>query len=389
MQVIPITTPEGLDAIRSEWSQLAGQRPLLSWHWLAGWWRHYGASHSLQKQRARLWVLCVRDGRGRLVGIAPWYIASSSVYGRVVRFLGDGEVCTDHLSLLCAPGSEAAVADALADWLLPQDDRKGSAGYEPWGLLDLAEVDAADPIIGLLLESLRQRRAIVHTRPGTNCWRLDLPGSWDEYLALLSKSQRKHVRRLQRAYFDTGRVAQRFVETAADLEHGFELLAHLHRLRWQSRGEPGVFQSPTFVAFHRQMVRQFCEEQRLRISWIELDGRPIAAEYQFTGNDTIYAYQAGMDPAAAEHQPGNLSMIGVVQSAITQGYRAIDLLRGDEPYKRTGGPSPRPRLRVRVLPGKWSGWLRQNVWATARQTKLLLDSVGRLVRRSEAAAVSD
>ena len=142
-------------------------------------------------------------------------------------------------------------------------------------------------------------------------------------------------------------------------------------------------------SFNRLITRRFCQERRLRLSWIELDGHPVAAEYQFTGNGTIYAYQSGMDPAAAEHQPGNLSMIGIVQSAIAQGQRSVDLLRGDEPYKAHWRAEPQATLRVRVLPGKWSGWLRQNVWATARQTKRLLDSVGRLARRGDAASVSD
>jgi CelD/BcsL family acetyltransferase involved in cellulose biosynthesis len=379
-QIIPVTTPAELDALRGEWNQLAGEMPLLSWDWLGGWWRHYSESPLLKNAAARLWVLSVRDDQRRLVGLAPWYVSSSNLSGRVVRFLGDDEVCTDHLTLLCAEGHQQTVADALARWLFAERTDGGQPEDQPWDLLDLSGVDGTDSTIQHFLESLRRRQAIVHVRPGTNCWRLDLPGTWEEYLAMLSKCQRKRVRRLERAYFESGRATVRFVETTADLDHGFDILTRLHRLRWQSRGEPGVFQSPSFVAFHRQIASQFCEQKRLRISWTELDGQPVAAEYQFTGNGTIYAYQSGMDPATAEDQPGNLSMIGIIRSALAQGYRSIDLLRGDEPYKAHWRAEPNATLRIRVLKGKWSGWLRQNAWATARQTKQLLTSLGQFMR---------
>jgi CelD/BcsL family acetyltransferase involved in cellulose biosynthesis len=398
MQVIPITTSDGLNGLRAEWSALAGDVPMMSWQWLANWWRHYGQSRELQQGRAQLSVLCVRDDQKRLVGLAPWYSKSSKIYGRVLQFLGNGEVCTDHLTLPCAQGREAAVAQALAQWLAPDQppgcseaagllpaDRSQARSRERWGLLDLTGIDEEDRSIGLLLNALRERRAIVHVRPGTNCWHLNLPESWDEYLALLSKCQRKHVRRLQRTYFDTGRAVLRFVESEQALEGAFNVLARLHRLRWQSRGEPGVFDAPTFVAFHREIAQQFCADGRLRLSWLELDGQPIAAEYQFVGDGTLYAYQSGMDPAAVEHQPGNLSMMAIVRWAIEQGHRGIDLLRGDEPYKAHWRAEPQSTIRIRVLPGKWTGWLRHNLWVTARQTKTILSKVG-MPRRAETVA---
>ena len=49
-----------------------------------------------------------------------------------------------------------------------------------------------------------------------NCWRVQLPGDWEQYLAELSKSHRKQIRRLERDVLNTSRArlhaAERIVE---------------------------------------------------------------------------------------------------------------------------------------------------------------------------------
>ena len=70
--------------------------------------------------------MCVFDRRDVLVGVAPWYVCPSRVWGGVLRFLGTDEVCSDYLSVLCQPGFEDDVAAALADWLLGAAGERGS-----------------------------------------------------------------------------------------------------------------------------------------------------------------------------------------------------------------------------------------------------------------------
>ena len=35
---------------------------------------------------------------------------------------------------------------------------------------------------------------------------------------------------------------------------------------------------------------------QLRPGWLEVDRRPVVAEYQLTGDGVVYAYQSGIDP---------------------------------------------------------------------------------------------
>ena len=111
-------------------------------------------------------------------------------------------------------------------------------------------------------------------------------------------------------------------------------------------GEQGCFASARFLGFYRDVVPALLRRGQVQFHWLELDGKPVAAEYQLVGNGVLYAYQAGVDPEAMAHQPGKLINLAILRQAIERGYRAFDFLRGDEPYKARFGAQPRPTVGV-------------------------------------------
>jgi CelD/BcsL family acetyltransferase involved in cellulose biosynthesis len=113
--------------------------------------------------------------------------------------------------------------------------------------------------------------------------------------------------------------------------------------------QSGCFASTRFTAFHRDIACQLLALGQLRMQWIELDGRPVAAEYSFVGGSTVYYYQGGFEPELADERPGWLSFAISLRGAIEEGYRAYDFLRGDEPYKASWGATQRPLARVRIV----------------------------------------
>jgi CelD/BcsL family acetyltransferase involved in cellulose biosynthesis len=236
-------------------------------------------------------------------------------------------------------------------------------------LLSFTGIDVADRRMQGFCEALAARGAVVHQRPAARCWRLELPADWESYLAMLSKSHRKRVRRLERVYFETGRARCRVVRSPDELEQGYRVFADLHAKRWSALGQSGMFRQAALHAFHREAIERLLAHGELRLSWLELDGRPVAAEYSLQGTGIIYAYQAGMDPEAAEHEPGTLSLIATLKGAIAEGMTAIDFLRGDEPYKQHWRAEPRPTRELRVVSDRLRSRLRHNVWQAAARAK--------------------
>ena len=122
--VKPVSSLIQLQPYREAWNRLAGDNLFQSWAWLSTWWKHYGDSN-------RLHVLLVfkndtasatesEPAPEQLIGVLPTYIESRIGKGKVVRLLGDGEVCSDHLDLLAEKSDLNRIATAVAKHLVDQ-----------------------------------------------------------------------------------------------------------------------------------------------------------------------------------------------------------------------------------------------------------------------------
>jgi CelD/BcsL family acetyltransferase involved in cellulose biosynthesis len=368
MQIVRFNTLEELSPYAQAWDHLAAGVPFRSWTWLSTWWRHYGEDSNAMRPKCELFVLAVFDEGDMLVGLAPWFIQSTAAFGPVVRMLGTGEVCSDYLTLLSSRGMEEDVAELVAEYLtdsLPDS----CADHRGWDQLELFGVDYDDRPTEYLAESLRRHACTIHRRSTINCWRIDLPTDWEEYLAGLSKKFRQEVRRLERKYFDSGKAVLRSVEKLGDLPQGLATLVDLHQRRRQSLGEPGCYASPRFANFIREVSPLMMQQGQMQLQLLEIGGRPAAVEYQLLGGGVVYAYQTGIEPAAAADQPGKLTNLAGIRRAIARGHRSYDFLRGDEPYKAHFRAAARPSMEIRIIPDRPAAHLRHTLWLTGSNVK--------------------
>ena len=354
-----------LEPLSAAWNDLTAGVPFRRYEWAEAWWRNYCCADNAKPERNRqLFVLVQRDQHGQLAGIAPWYRQRVRSGAQVIHFLGDGEICSDHLTLLCRAGGENAVAAAMADWLSDCASHEERA----WDRLDITGVDADDVATGALLSQLDLRDNTVHSSQGPNGWSVKFPATWDEYLMVLSKPHRNRLRQAQKKFFDSGRAVVHYGQSADELAKAFEILIKLHQERWQASGLPGCFASPSFDSFHREISKRFWSEGRAAVNWLELDGQPAAAEYQLIGDSTVYAYQSGFDIHRGSEKPGHLANMAALRRAIEEGRQNYDFLRGDEPYKAHWRAQSRRMLQVRVIPAR-AARLRHNAWLAGQSLK--------------------
>jgi CelD/BcsL family acetyltransferase involved in cellulose biosynthesis len=352
---------EKLRPVVPAWRMLAGGVPFREPSWLVTWWEVYGASGLGDFGSRELCVLVVRE-QAEIIGIAPWYVEPSPLGGRVIKQLGSGEVCTDYQTLLAAPGREQAVAAAVAQFLL--GDMHGD-----WDRLDLDGVVVGDVVLASLIENLEADVAAVERRPGPSCWRLALPPTFDDYLALCSKSHRKQLRRLQRDVLDTPQARWHTADTIEDFVEAWPIFVDLHQRRRRSLGEPGCFRSRRFTAFHERVAVSLLVRGALRLHWLEYEGRPLAAEYHIGAGRSVYAYQSGVDPERLDLEPGRLAGIAVIQQAIREGYQTYDLLRGDEPYKAHWRAVPTATEQISIVNPRPTSRARHAVHHLLRRAK--------------------
>jgi CelD/BcsL family acetyltransferase involved in cellulose biosynthesis len=292
---------DSLESLRSEWMHLAeqGQNIFATWEFATTWWEHYGAGR-------RLLTVGCRDSDGALFAILPLYLWRRRPL-RVMRFLGNG--AGDILGPVCRP------------------ERLEDAAHALRRLLEVAPWDW-DLFVG---ENL----------PGEQHWPARLGGrlirregnpvlretdGFEQFLARKTKNFRSQVRGFERRLARRYRVRFRLSDSTT-LDADLDDLFRLHDARFR---EQSSFSSRT--AFHRAFAHRALERGWLRLWLLELDDRPVAAEYGFRFGGVESFYQAGRDPELQRESVGMVLLAHTIRSAFDDVHE-FALLRGYEPYK--------------------------------------------------------
>lgn len=343
------------------WRRLSSRAPMRSPEWLLSWWQHYATPDDY------LHVILVLDCAKNLVGLAPLYQHSTGLK-RSLQILGARNNCSHHNNWLSLAGYENHVGEAIGHYLLQH--------RQDWNRLLLEAADADATAVRTTLNHLDRHGCLVHQRPINSGWKINLPDSWDDYLQRLSRSLRKRCRKLQRQFFDSGTIRICQVDCEEHLEQGFQILLKLHATRWGDHSAPlGVFSDNRFRAFHEKMAQSLLSSGQLRLAWLECNNRPIAVEYQFFDDRTVYAYQAGLDLSAHECSPGKLSMMAAIRFAIERGCSSFDLLGGDEPYKLHWRAVPTPRHDLRAWQRGLTGYTEWTLWHIYMMCSMILKKI--------------
>ncbi len=355
MHIQRITHLADLQPYRERWDELAGDCVFRSWAWLSTWWEHYGDGKQLfvllvfaddKAPDCQTTASCAEPQveAKNLLAILPCYVESHFVRGQVLRLLGDGEICSDHLDLLADPAEAGATTQALARYLCEN--------ASDWDTTEFTAIGVECVGLVRLSEELSSLGCHVTRKPNQNCWAITLPEDWEAFLAMQSKSHRKQLRRLERRVLETEQAVWHLVETPSEFNKAWPILIDLHQRRRISLGEPGCFASERWGNFHRDIARQLLDVGKLRLSWLEMAGQPVAAEYHFAGEKATWAYQGGVDPDRIHEEPGQLSMIRTLQHAFAEGHQQFDLLRGDEPYKAHWRAQPQETFDIQLVPAR-------------------------------------
>ena len=170
--------------------------------------------------------------------------------------------------------------------------------------------------------------------------------SWDEFLRELGRNFRQQVRRYPRKLTELGTVSYRLATDPERLPRDLDILFGLHRQRWGNDATAFLLAAP----FHRDFaVLAFLQEGWLRLWFLEINGKPVAALYGFRFAGAESAYQSGRDPGF-EHLPvGFVLLAHAVREALTDGMYEFRLLRGGAPYKERFATSD-PGLETYGLP---------------------------------------
>ena len=298
---------ENLDFIVGYWRDSGSQ---LKWDcvfvlpgWLRCWWQSFGASDDLC-------LLSVSDN-DEVIGIAPLQIK-----GKEARFIGDSDVC-DYLDFVVAPGKEADFFDTVLDYL-----RGKGVTY-----LNLASVRQGS----VVWEVARDCGYDIVIEKEDVLVEMDLPDSWEEYLASLSTKQRHEVKRKLNKLASAGNVNYRVDDSAEALDIFLGLFA-------KNKQDKAAFMTPKMQSFFISLAKSMAEIGILEIGVLELGASPVAAVLCFDYGGVVYLYNSAYDAQYGYLSVGLVSKILCIKDSIEKGRKAFNFLKGAEEYKyRLGG----------------------------------------------------
>jgi CelD/BcsL family acetyltransferase involved in cellulose biosynthesis len=348
---VDVSFTSSLDRVEPvDWRRLAERagHVFATREWLLTWWRHYGKGH-------RQLIGIARDG-GDPVAIVPLY----EWWRRgvpILRFIGHGP--SDQLGPICAPLSEPASARGVGLALRDVPLRR---------FVLLAEDVAGDQHFG----DLTGARSLYRDASPVLRFECD---SWDDFLRERGRNFRQQTRRFPRKLSELGKVSYRLADDPDRLGRDLDTLFHLHRQRWDGAATEFLLAEP----FHREFAAQAFRRGWLRLWFLEIDGKPVAALYGFRFGGAESAYQAGREPALAQQPVGFVLLAHAVREALTDGMGEYRLLRGGAAYKERFATND-PGLETFGLPRGASAQLMLGAACAARGRSLglrrILDRTG-------------
>ena len=307
------TPIESFQEVQRQWESLLSVCPAntlyLTPQWQEIWWDTYGQDREMAG-------FCIEEPEGSDSVMA---IASLSRQNGVASLLGSPDTF-DYNDFMIRPGYEARFFPQLLE-------RLDSQGL---GRLELYSLRESSPTLRFLPDLARQSGYQVEVSEEDVAPGLDLPGSWDDYLASLSKKDRHELRRKfrrlelldnWRSYTVTGEVEVT------------ERLNDFLRLMRMSDPNKSEYMTPERERFFRDMARRTAQLGLIKLYFLELEDRLAAASLCFDYGSTRLLYNSGHDPEFRYYSVGLLLNAICLRDAIEQGKTYFDFLRGSEPYK--------------------------------------------------------
>ena len=309
--------------IEAEWEGVLTSSPVntvfLTPQWQEVWWDTFGDG----KDMAGFYIPS-SDGPGDGGSIDG--LASLTLSGDTLSFVGNQET-VDYNDFMVRPGHESDFYQTL---LTSLKDRQ-------WDVMRLDSLVENSPTLTHLPELARQQGYSVEIEKEDTASGIELPSTWDEYLAILSKKDRHELRRKFRRleavpdwkwYAVTGE------------EEVMSRLDDFVRLMRQSSQEKDEYMTEEHLRFFYAMARRMSQIGLLRLYFLELDGKPVATSLCFDYASSRLLYNSGYDLEYGYYSVGLLLNALCLREAIKQEIGYFDFLRGSETYKYHLGGQP-------------------------------------------------
>jgi CelD/BcsL family acetyltransferase involved in cellulose biosynthesis len=324
-----------IDRLAPEWDELAvrvGSVPYVRPGWVAAWWRAFGAG-DLEIRTLR------RDGR--LAAVLP--VARQRDVLRSVT-----NIHTPSSGLLAEDGGAAT---ELARTLFTDNARRVS----------LESLDPSGDSMDACERAAREMGYRFVVRPFQRSPYLEITGAWSAYESRLSASLLADIRRSRRRLELLGSVRVDARDGHERLEESLAEMFAVEASGWKGELQTAIQSRADTAAFYTDVARWAAAHGMLRLFFLRLGQRPIAAFYALVARGTCHLLKGGYDPDFRRYSPGKVLMHEVLARAFAERLARVEFHGDADAYKLFWAGAVHEQKRFEAFSASLLGQL---AWAT-------------------------
>jgi CelD/BcsL family acetyltransferase involved in cellulose biosynthesis len=265
--------------------------------------------------RARLEILTIRDGAGRLAAGLPLVKMRGFVCGVPTRLaVAPANSHSCRFDIIADDG--AAAARALLSHL---------SADKTWDVIELTDVPE-NGNAWLLYSAAREAGFPVGAQESQQSPYLPLPQSYQEMERRMSTSFRANLRRRHRKLEAIGTVEFEHVTGGADLRSRLDECFAIEESGWKGRNGTAIVQDTRTRGFYTDLAMTAAARKYLSLFFLKLNGRSIAFHYGFTYAGVYYMPKLGYDEEFKGCSPGLVLLDEIIKDCIARGVRVYDFL---------------------------------------------------------------
>ncbi len=332
-------------ALRTQWEALfdaQSNEPSTSYDWTAAMIRH----HLRPADRVFL-VRLERDGT--LVGIIPLVLRSFAVLGQNVTLLAPlSEDYNTHSDVLMRSLDDDLV-QALVSTLFALNAQ--------WDCFRMARLLADNPLVPALQRSLTTQRHAHALRDGLSAYVLDLPSTYDAYLAGRSAKFRNHLKRAEKKLTSSGQMGVHELTDVGQFEAAFEVVLQVERTSWKHSFGSAITAVPHQAGFYRDFGREALGAGRLHLQWMTLNSRPVAYNLGYLTRAGYHYLKTSYDNTYRSLGPATVLRARLIENLCARGIARMDFPGEPYEWESQWTDSVRRRVVLSIYPATIRGRL--------------------------------
>lgn len=351
-----VNSIEELQQFKTDWDKLVDISNATIYqksYWLFNWWKHY---HNPDADR--MLILFFYDDE-ILVGIAPLYIHEEKFFGKTIfkrlLFIGSetlhGQTFglfndnspSDYLEIICYPKYETRIFESFVNFLINNKDL-----YDETILTNLNDNNSSFKYLHEILKNCNLRFTF---RKGEICPYIKTPSSFEDFLNSRTTSVK---RRFTQSWKESGKLFKiKKSGSFEELQIALRQIKELHQNKWNKTGYPGFFGDLRYERFFHEFINSCYNDDVIWCGVAYNNDKVIAGRLAFKYKGRLYDYLSGIDDTAfeAKRRPGLVLLMHMIKDSIDENIPVVDLLRGDEAYKKDFTNSFTTNWNLRIYKG--------------------------------------